>query len=120
MTTNMNIENTTTKISVDVIMYDDNFETKYGDGYYPQMQKYERIECNYPAKKIIFELIELDINNEKKSLWYQTSNISILGLDGDICGPLLCNYLNSKLNPYSIPDSIPTIIYNRNYKQIYP
>ena len=98
-------------------MYDDDYETKYGDGYYPQMEKYKGNDCDYPAKTIIFELINLNINSEKK-IWYQTSNISILGLDGDDCGKLLCNQLNSELD--SELDSISTIIYNREYKQIYP
>jgi hypothetical protein len=108
-----NTENIVKK-NVEVIMYDDDYETKYGDGYYPQMEKYKGKDSDYPAKTINFELIELNINSEKKSIWYQTSNISILGLDGDNCGKLLCNRLNSEL------DSIPTIIYNREYKQIYP
>ena len=110
----MTTTETTIKKSVDVIMYDDDYETKYGDGYYPQMEKYEGKEHEYPAKLINFELIDLNINNEKKSIWYQTSNISILGLDGDNCGQLLCSHLKSE------SDSTPTIIYNREYKQIYP
>ena len=105
---------------VEVIMYDDDYETKYGDGYYPQMEKYKGTDSDYPSKTIIFELKKFNINSEKKSIWYQISNISILGLDGYVCGKLLCNRLNSELDLDLDLDSIQTIIYNREYKQIYP
>ena len=94
-----------------ITMYDDDYETKYGDGYYQQIKKYDGNPKDYPSKNIRFNLIEINIGNINKTIWYQTSDIPILGLDGKELIELLNNDNNI---------CVTNIIYNKDFNQIYP
>jgi len=101
-----------------IVMYDDDYETKYGDGYYPQIKKYDGNPKSYPSKNITFTLINIITNDTTDNIincWYQSTNISILGLDGDECGKELLELLNNDNNICKT-----NIIYNKNFNQIYP
>ena len=59
-----------------ITMYDDDYETKYGDGYYPQIKKYDGNSKSYPSKNITFTLINIITTNNSDNItcWYQTNS----------------------------------------------
>jgi hypothetical protein len=76
--------------SVSALMYYDDYEYMYGDGFYPQMEK----SNENTSILISFNIIKIS----EKEYWHQSSVPSIRGLDGNTCGSKLLDYLNKNGN----------------------
>ena len=99
-------------VPVQVIMYYDEYERKYGDGFYPQIDNFTETMDSWTKitfNKIIFH---------NKKVWFQMNDGCINGLDGD-CGTKLLYYLNMHSNS-NIDFDYPVSIYDSNGLQLYP
>lgn len=86
---------------VEVKMWYDSYEAKFGDGFYPQMKG--------PGDEVILEFIL----TKDKTTWHQSTGEGITGLDGN-CGDELLAHLNSQANASA------TKIEARHGRQLFP
>ena len=103
--------------TMSIPVYFDDYEKKYGDGFYPQLERNDLALTH--TTTINFRTMIIRENDEANgrlmNTWIQTSNNPIKGLDGD-CGVKLLQLLNKEVDELQSAEAI----FNNKYEMIYP